>query len=51
MITWIRNNPQSCPAQTGIIYSWDEHDEGGSALNPTLGGGDRILKAVGQSLE
>jgi hypothetical protein len=51
MESWIRKNPQSCPAQTGVIYSWDEHDEGGSTLNPTLGGGDRILRSVGQYLE
>ncbi len=51
MASWIRKNPQSCPAQTGIIYSWDEHDEGGSTLNPTLGRGDSILTAVGQYLE
>ncbi|WP_296706061.1 hypothetical protein [Rhodoblastus sp.] len=51
MSAWIRTHPQSCPAQTGIIYSWDEHDEGGSVLNSTIVGGDSILDAVGQALK
>lgn len=50
MLTWIGNNSGSAPAQTGLIYSWDEHDEGGSTLNPSLGGGSAILNAVAGSL-
>jgi hypothetical protein len=46
MVTWLRANTSAAPAQTGLIYSWDEHDEGGSTLNPTLAGGSAILKAV-----
>jgi hypothetical protein len=50
MVQWIRANPDQCPAKTGLIYSWDEHDEGGSTLNPTVGNGDAILRAVGRVL-
>ncbi|MCK1368308.1 hypothetical protein [Bradyrhizobium sp. 62] len=46
LITWVDENPATCPARTGLIYSWDEHDEGGSTLNPTLGDGSAILDAV-----
>ncbi|MBB4198744.1 hypothetical protein GGD83_002553 [Rhodoblastus sphagnicola] len=51
MLEWIRLNYSSCPAQTGLIYSWDEHDEGGSVLNSTLGAGDSILNAIGKVLK
>jgi hypothetical protein len=50
MITWLKANTSAAPAQTGLIYSWDEHDEGGSTLNPSLGGGSAILTAVGGAL-
>ncbi len=50
MLTWMGANTAADPAQTGLIYSWDEHDEGGSTLNPTLGGGNAILTAVGGAL-
>lgn len=50
MVQWITANPKACPSQTGLIYSWNEYDEGGSTLSPTLGGGDTILKAVGRAL-
>jgi hypothetical protein len=46
MLTWLTTNAANSPAQTGLIYSWDEHDEGGSTLNPTLGSGSAILNAV-----
>jgi hypothetical protein len=46
MLGWIRANRVACPAQTGLIYSWDEHDEGGSCLNPSVAGGDAVLAAV-----
>ncbi len=51
MRDWITRHPQSCPAQTGIIYSWDEHDEGGSTLNATLESQDSILDSVGRALK
>ena len=35
-VSYIRNNPQSCPSQLLLIYSWDECDEGGGLI-PTLG--------------
>jgi hypothetical protein len=50
MIIWIRTRPYICPAQAGLIYSWNEHDEGGSTLNPTLSAGNAILRAVGHVL-
>jgi hypothetical protein len=50
LIAWIKSNPTACPARTGLIYSWNEHDEGGSTLNPTLDGGNKILDAVGSVL-
>lgn len=50
MITWMTANTTACPSQTGLIYSWDEHDEGGSTLNPSLGTGSTILTAVGGAL-
>jgi hypothetical protein len=46
MLAWIRSNRTACPAQTGLIYSWDEHDEGGSTLNPSVSQGGAILAAV-----
>jgi hypothetical protein len=45
-LTWLTTNAANSAAQTLLIYSWDEHDEGGSTLNPTLGGGSTILNAV-----
>ena len=50
MVQWIASNKAACPAQTGLIYSWNEHDEGGSTLNPSLGDGDAILKALKDTL-
>ena len=50
MVSWIGAHPENCPAATGLIYSWDEHDEGGSTLNPSLGTGGTILTAVGEVL-
>lgn len=46
MIRWIGQNPAACPARTGLIYSWNEHDEGGSTLNPSLGDGDALVRAL-----
>lgn len=50
MVNWIAANETACPAQTGLIYSWDEHDEGGSTLNPTIGEGDAVLVQLGKLL-
>jgi hypothetical protein len=46
MVLWIVANRTACPAQTGLIYSWDEHDEGGSTLNPSLDRGAAILEEL-----
>jgi len=35
-MAWVEARPESCPAQTVIVYAWNEHDEGGW-LCPTLG--------------
>ena len=50
MLTWMANNTAADPAKTGIIYSWNEHDEGGSALAPEIGTGSTILNAVAGAL-
>ena len=34
-LDYVRSNPVMCPAQAVLIYSWDECDEGGSALVPS----------------
>lgn len=39
-LAWAEARPQQCPAQTVIVYAWNEHDEGGW-LCPTLGDGGR----------
>ncbi len=28
-LSFVRDNPEVCPARTVIIYAWNEHDEGG----------------------
>jgi hypothetical protein len=33
-LAFVRDHPQTCPANTVIIYAWNEHDEGGW-LSPT----------------
>lgn len=50
MASWIQAHASACPSQTGLVYSWDEYDEGGSTLGPTIGGGDSIITAVGSVL-
>ncbi len=50
MVTWMKANAASNPAQTGLVYSWSEYDEGGSTLSPTLGGNNAILTVVGGAL-
>lgn len=37
---WAEARPAQCPAQTVIVYAWNEHDEGGW-LCPTLGADKR----------
>lgn len=34
-LEWTRKNPDACPAQSVIVYAWNENDEGGW-LAPTL---------------
>jgi TAT (twin-arginine translocation) pathway signal sequence len=36
-ITFVNANPSVCSSTLILIYSWDENDEGGSALNGTKG--------------
>ena len=39
-MAWAEARPAQCPAQTVIVYAWNEHDEGGW-LCPTLGENDK----------
>jgi hypothetical protein len=39
-MNWVRSQPARCPAQTVIVYAWNEHDEGGW-LCPTRGADGR----------
>ncbi len=50
MLKWIKGHPTIDRAHTGLIYSWNEHDEGGSALAPEIGTGSAILAAVAGAL-
>jgi hypothetical protein len=53
LVGFIRSNPRACEAHRGIIYSWNEFDEGGSALCPSWserGPDDSILAAVSKKL-
>jgi hypothetical protein len=36
-VGFVRNHSTQCPADALLIYSWDECDEGGNPLMPTLG--------------
>ena len=52
-IKFCRTYPDTCPAEIVLIYSWNECDEGGSALVPTFdsnGYNDQILSAVGDMI-
>jgi len=52
-LEFVKMHPESCPARTVLIYSWDECDEGGSALIPTYtaaGPDHAILDSVGAVL-
>jgi hypothetical protein len=35
LVSFVEANSRMCSAHTALIYSWDEFDEGGSALCPT----------------
>lgn len=48
-LTWVRANPATCPADTVLIYAWNEFDEGGW-LCPTRGEGTARLDALRQIL-
>ncbi|WP_336489409.1 hypothetical protein [Methylobacterium nigriterrae] len=50
MLAWIDTHRHSALAQTGLIYSWDEHDEGGSTLNPSVSDGNAIIDATSKVL-
>jgi hypothetical protein len=52
-IEFVKTHPEICAAQTALIYSWNECDEGGSALVPTYsaaGPNHAVLDAVGTVL-
>jgi len=54
-IKWIANHPSASPANTALIYAWDECDEGYGALVPTFDpanpAGDRSrIKALAAAL-
>jgi hypothetical protein len=51
MVEWMNTNRTRNRSRIGLIYSWDEHDEGGSTLSPTLGDSDTLLHAVGGVLK
>jgi hypothetical protein len=40
-LDWAAARPERCPAQTALVYAWNEHDEGGW-LCPTLKAGGGI---------
>lgn len=46
---WVRANPTAAPAQTALIYAWNETDEGGW-LVPTLVEGDARIRRMGEAL-
>ncbi len=54
-MAWTQANPSSNPANSVLIYSWNEFGEGGSTLDPTYEAGNpagnaAILNAVGTLL-
>ena len=49
-VKWTRDHAAECPAQTVIIYAWNEFDEGGW-LCPTLTDGDARVRALGSVLK
>lgn len=49
-IVWTQSHPESAKAQTILIYSWNESDEGGW-LVPTIAEGNARLRAIRNALE
>ncbi|MBM3496380.1 MAG: hypothetical protein FJX72_18975 [Armatimonadetes bacterium] len=49
MRDWLSANPSSAPAQTALIYAWNETDEGGW-LVPTNTEGDARIRRLGEAL-
>jgi hypothetical protein len=54
-LDFVRNNPETCPARTVIIYAWNEHDEGGwlcptwtSSGRPDTSRIEAVAKALGR---
>jgi len=41
-LLWIRNNPEAAPADTALIYAWNENDEGGWLVPTLCEGTDRL---------
>lgn len=44
-IHWTQDHASASPAQTVLVYAWNEHDEGGW-INPTLSEGNARLRAI-----
>lgn len=42
---WVEAHRDVCPAQTLLVYAWNEHDEGGW-IAPTLGEGTKRVEAL-----
>lgn len=47
-IYWVRKHPDSTPANTVLVYAWNENDEGGW-LVPTLSEGTARVDALGSA--
>jgi hypothetical protein len=47
---WVRGHRETCPADTVLMYAWNEFDEGGW-LCPTLEEGSQRLDAIGKMLQ
>jgi len=48
-VRWVRDHPDGTPANTVLVYAWNENDEGGW-LVPTLEGGAARVNAIGSTL-
>jgi hypothetical protein len=52
-LTFVREHPQICPANTVIVYAWNEHDEGGwlcPTWTPTGAPDTERVEAIGRVL-
>jgi len=52
-LTFVREHPETCPANTVIVYAWNEHDEGGWLCPTWTPGGTPNtgrLEAIGEVL-